>query len=225
MNLAERFGLQLAALLIAVALWFQVNGQGQGSLGVDAQLQVVGLPEGMVIINDLPDRVRVTVRGLRSRLRELRDEDVVAVLDASDIERPGVLERAIQPEAIRLPAGIRVERIQPDRLQLQIDRFVRRAVPVVARIELPEGWRADKVHVVPDHVFLEGPEVWLDALKEVATEPVRPELKAGDFDVSVGVESPSGKGIRLVEANLRVRVQGKLGPVQEQTKALEGGGE
>jgi len=35
------------AILIAVILWVQVHGEGEGSLSMDVALQVQGLPENM----------------------------------------------------------------------------------------------------------------------------------------------------------------------------------
>ncbi len=225
MRWLRRFALHFWALAIAVALWFQVNGQGRGTLSIDAPLQVVGLPEGMVVINDLPDHVRLTVQGLQSRLKKLRAGEVTAPLDASGIESPGVVERALRPDAIALPAGVTVEKIQPDRVQLQVDRVVRRAMPVRARIELPEGWEAVDVRTSPEKVELEGPEVWIEALGEVRTTPVSPQAAPGPFRLEATVESPSGKGIRVVDGERKITVRGVLRrkPAQAASQGAEAG--
>jgi len=209
-NVLKRFNLQIWAVLIAMALWLQVHGQGDGSLSMDVPLQVRGLPANMVIVNDLPDHVRLTISGLQTRLKELKQEDMVVPITVADITTPGVLERSLQISSITLPSGLRIQKIQPDRLELQVDRVVSRVVPVVAHLELPEGWNALAVSVNPGEVKLTGPEVWLDSLKEVNTGPVRPELKSGPFEARVGVESPSGKAIRLENAKAEFTVRGML---------------
>jgi len=208
----RRFSLQIWSVVIAVALWWQVHGQGEGSLlSIDVPLQVQGLPADMVVVNNLPDRVRLTVSGLKARMKELHQEELIVPLDVSDIDSPGVVERALQAELVQLPTGLRIEKIQPDRVQLQVDRVVTRLVPVAARLELPEGWLAKGVSVEPDQVSLIGPEVWLDALKQVETTPIRPaDPKNGPFEVKVGVESPTGKAIRLEDAKVQITVRGLL---------------
>jgi len=203
-------GLKLLAVLIAIILWVQVHGQGVGSLSMDVPLQVQGLPPDMVIVNDLPDHVRVTISGLQAQLASLKSTNVRVPLDASGLKEPGVVERALKVSAIRLPAGLTIEKLQPDRLQLQVDREVKREIAVKPRLELPEGWTALNVQVEPAMVALSGPEVWLDALANVETTAVHPEAKAGLFEVVVSVESPTGKAIRLVNSNTKFTVHGSL---------------
>jgi len=59
-------------------------------------------------------------------------------------------------------------------------------------------------------VVLSGPEVWLDSLSEVETTAIQPEFKAGPFEAVIGVASPTGKAIRLVNDNAKFRVRGIL---------------
>ncbi len=221
-TLMKRFNLQIWAVLIAIALWIQVHGQGDGSLSMDVSLQVQGLPAEMVLVNDLPDHVRVTISGLQSRLKELKQEDMIVPINVADITTPGVVERALNVASIALPSGLHIQKIQPDRLELQVDRVVTRFIPVRAHLELPEGWQARNVSVQPGEVRLTGPEVWLDALKEVETTPIRPELKHGPFEAQVGVESPSGKAIRLDDAKVQIAVHGILTQSRKNDEAVGG---
>ncbi|MFQ5581273.1 MAG: YbbR-like domain-containing protein [Mariprofundaceae bacterium] len=206
----RQIGLPFWSLAIAIILWLQVHGQGLGSLSMDVPLQVHGLSQNMMIVNDLPDHIRVTINGLQARLTALKPQDIHISLNASEITDPGVVERALKVSDIRLPVGLSIEKLQPDRIELQVDRVETRTVPVRVRLELPEGWQVKGVAVEPAEVSLSGPEIWLDALKEVETTPVRPELKIGLFEVKVGVESPTGKAIRLVNPKEEFTVRGML---------------
>jgi len=209
-ELLRRYKLHVWAMIIAVALWLQVHGQGEGSASLEIPLQVEGLPADMVIVNDLPDHVRVTVKGLQSRLKDLRQKALTMPLDVSDITTPGVVARSLQLTALSVPAGVRIEKVQPDRIELQVDRVITRSMPLHAHFELPEGWKVRLVSIVPIEVELAGPEVWLDSLSKVETTPIRPELKNGLFRVKTGVESPSGKAIRLVDSKIEIEVKGEL---------------
>jgi len=202
--------LHLWAILIAVVLWFQVHGQGAGTLTVEVPLQLQGLPQNMVVVNDLPDTVHVTVSGLQARLKTVNPQDVYVPFDASGLILPGVVERVVKASEVRLPAGLEIEKIQPDRLELQVDRVVTRAIGVFPRLELPEDWHAENVTIQPPEVQLSGPEVWLESLKEVETIAIQPEFKEGAFEAKVGVASPTGKGIRLVDAKAQFTVRGTL---------------
>lgn len=210
MSLLRRYNLHFWALIIAVALWLQVNGQGEGSVSLDIPLQVEGLPTDMMIVNDLPDHVRVTVKGLQSRLKEMRQKRLTMPLDVSDITTPGVVARSLQMAAVSVPVGLKIEKVQPDKIELQVDRLVTRSIQLHAHFELPEGWLVNALSIEPEAVELVGPEVWLDSLSKVETTPIRPELKDGFFKVKTGVESPSGKAIRLADANVDIEVTGEL---------------
>ncbi|EAU53602.1 YbbR-like domain-containing protein [Mariprofundus ferrooxydans] len=208
--LFRRYNLHFWAIMIAIALWLQVHGQGEGSLSMDVPLQVQGLPADMMIVNDFPEHVRVTIKGLQSRLKELRQQDLTVPLDVSDLTTPGVVERGMQLSSVVLPTGLRIEKVKPERLQLQVDRRVTRSIPVRAHFELPEGWQVTQVSIEPKQVKLTGPDVWLEALREVETTAIRPELKAGPIEAKTGVESPAGKSIRLANLKVEIVVRGVL---------------
>ncbi|RLL55008.1 hypothetical protein D8Y20_02090 [Mariprofundus sp. EBB-1] len=208
--LFRRYNLHFWAIAIALSLWLHVHGQGEGSVSMDVPLQVHGLPADMVIVNDFPDHVRVSINGLQSRLKDLRERNLSIPINASDLTTPGVVERAPQLSAVSLPVGLHIDKVQPDRLQLQVDRLVTRSIPIKASFELPEGWYVDDINIKPQQVKLTGPEVWLEPLREVDTAPIRLTLKEGAFKTSTGIESPSGKAIRLTDNNTEIIIQGTL---------------
>ncbi len=201
---------KLVALAIAILLWALVRGQGIGSSNIDVPLQVQGLPADLMIINDLPNSVQVTVSGPQTRLSELNAREVHAPLNAAGISGPGVEEKALNIDNIKLPAGLKVDRVQPDRVVLQIDRLIEREINIEPKVAAPSGWFVRDIKVVPSSALLKGPEVWLDALGSVKTSLIRPDAKPGSFEKSVGVESPAGKAIRLVNPDAKFKVRGSL---------------
>ncbi len=215
-------GLQLLAVLIAVALWLQVHGQGTVSISMDVPLQIEGLNADIAIVNNLPDHVRVTISGLQARLNTLRPGDIRVPLRLKHIEKPGVVDQALEITSIRLPAGLTATKLQPDRLQVQLDRVVKRAIALKAHVDTPKGWVARDISLQPAQVMLAGPEVWLDALSEVDTSLVHPEAKAGPFSFSVNVESPSGKAIRIVDAEKKITLRGVLVPAARHGNTSKG---
>lgn len=210
LTLLRRFHLHFWAIIIALALWIQVHGQGEGSLSLDVPLQVQGLPADMMLINDLPDHVKLTVKGLQTRIKELRQLSLTMPVDASDITSPGVVVRSLQLASVPLPIGVRIEKVQPDKLELQIDRVVKRSIQVTANYNPPGEWEAQILSIEPAQVELIGPEVWLEALKQVETTQLNPELKPGPFEIKAGVESPSSKAIRLADNKITITVKGVL---------------
>lgn len=206
----KQYSMHAISLLIATVLWMTVHGQGEGSVSYEVPLQVQGLHENLVIVNDLPDHVRITVSGLRSRLNMLNPASLHVPLDASFITAPGVIDLPIDANAVPLPVGLRVDRVYPDRVQLQVDRLVVREINIKPILELPVGFSVTGLTVDPPTAKLSGPEVWLDSLSYVETVPIRPNPVPGPFSLRVGLAAPAGKAIRLVNPDAKCVVQGRL---------------
>ncbi|MDQ6980832.1 MAG: CdaR family protein [Ghiorsea sp.] len=210
MKLMRVLGLPFWSLVIAVILWVQVHGQGMGSVRMDVALQVRNVPADMVIVNDLPDQVSVTISGLQAQLNALDAKSLFVSVDASSLSMPGVIEQALDVETIDLPVGLKIEKIQPDSVQLQVDHIVTRILDVVPAFDLPQGWEVHHVVVTPSIVKLSGPEVWLSTLNKVDTVAVRLSLQEGLFDVQAELVPLSGQGIHLLEKDLSIRIRGEL---------------
>jgi len=210
MSIFRRFALPFWSVVIAVVLWIQVHGQGMGSLRMDVALQVRDVPADMVIVNDLPDQVSITVTGLQTQLNALDAKDLFVSVDASDLNLPGVVEQALDIEGIDLPVGLKVEKIQPDTLQLQVDHITKRTLNVATVFDLPQGWTAEHVVVTPANAEMIGPEVWLGTMDEIETAPLRLDLKQGLFDVDATLVPLTEKGIHLTNEDLVIRVRGEL---------------
>lgn len=203
-------GLPFWSVLIALVLWIQVHGQGMGSVRMDVALQVRDVPTDMVIVNDLPEQVSITVTGLQAQLNSLDSKQLFVSVDASALNMPGVIEQALNVDTIDLPVGLRVERIQPDSVQLQVDHIVKRSLAVEPVFDLPHGWEVKRVEVVPAEAILSGPEVWLSTLSQVETTAIRLDLIQGLFEVTTTLISLSGQGIHLQDAETKVMVRGEL---------------
>ncbi len=198
------------ALSIAVLLWFQVHGQGESTLSMDVALQMRGLPPDMVLINDLPDHVKVTISGLQARLKSLDEKSLFLVISAGDVHEPGVIERPVDTTSLRLPPGLTVDKIQPDRFELKIDRLIRKAVDVDVRFDLAEGWEVEDVRVHPSRVTLVGPEIWLEPLSQVPTEDLRPPLRPGPVELRASLAIPAEKAVKLLQPETKFLVHAVL---------------
>jgi hypothetical protein len=210
MAILRYLGLPFWSILIAIVLWAQVHGQGMGSLRMDVALQVRDVPTDMVIVNDLPDQVSITISGLQAQLNLLEANDLFVSVDASALNMPGVIEQALDVDAIELPVGLSVEKIQPDSVQLQVDHIVTRTLDIISIFDLPQGWEVNHVVITPSVVKLSGPEVWLSTLNKIETAALRLDLTQGLFDANTTIVPLSGKGIHLLEKDLVIRVRGEL---------------
>ncbi len=210
MHFIHRFALPFWSILIAVVLWLQVHGQGMGSVRMDVALQVRDVPSGMMIVNDLPEQVSITIQGLQAQLNILDGQSLFVSVDASLLNLPGVIEQALDVDSINLPMGLKVEKIQPDSVQLQVDHVVTRSLDISPIFDLPQGWTVERVVAAPAYVKLSGPEVWLSTLNQVETVAIRLKHQPGIFNVSSTLVPLSGKGIHLLDKDLEIQVRGVL---------------
>jgi len=225
MGILKPWMLHVWAVLIAVILWIQVHGEGEGSLRLDVPVQLQGLPEKMVVVNNLPSEVRITVKGLQARLKTLQAKNIFIPLNVSDLTEPGVTQRPFDLEAVRLPTGVIIEKIQPDHLELQVDRIVTRTVAVKPQFNLPEAWKVQMLSVQPAMAHIQGPEVWLESLSSVDTLPLKLNLTEGDFHVKAEIVVPTGKSVHLEENDNGFMVRGTLSKAAPELIAPAGKGE
>ncbi len=207
---SSTMGMKCLAVLVAVFLWWQVHGRGMGSVTLDVPLQLQGLPKSMMVINDVPDKVRITVSGLQSRLAAASFEKLVLPLDVSTIHEPGVVKRELTLDSMMLPSGLRLERVRPDQLELQVDHLATRVLPIHADIDLADGWHIEQLKLQPEQVSVSGPEVWLESVGSLTTVQLHLPRIEGPFSLEVHVLAPAGKALRLKKQDQVIRVSGVL---------------
>lgn len=192
--ITENLGLKITSLVIGIALFGMVRGAGTVQRTIEVGL-VARLPPTStrrVLLTDLPDKVKVTVRGSPSLVAALRPEELGPVqIDVSDGRRSSVL---IEPSLFRLPAGVVIQQIQPSALQLNWDTLMERDVPVRAQIMgTPEtGTRlVGPIEVSPAVIRVSGPALYVDPMASVRTDPIDISgLGPGRYERRLPLEPP-----------------------------------
>ena len=188
-------GLKLLALALAVVFWLQVAGQPVVERGIDVPLGFENVPELLYVGGDLPDNVRVRVRGAANIVSGLQPGDVVAAIDLAG-ERLG-RRRLFDMFAgrVRVPFGVEVTQVFPSTITVSLESAgVPRAVTVVPDMQgrPAEGFAVGRISTTPATVQVVGPESRLAGLTEALTEPVSIDGASGRVQatVTVGVADP-----------------------------------
>ena len=168
-------GLKLLSLALAVTFWIQVAGQPVVERGIDVPLGFENIPEFLYVGSDLPDSVRVRVRGAANIVSGLQPGDVVAAIDLAG-ERPG-RRRLFDMFAgrVRVPFGVEVTQVFPATITVSLESAGEpRAVTVVPDVQgaPAEGFAVGRISATPATVEVAGPESRLAGLTEALTEPV-----------------------------------------------------
>jgi YbbR domain-containing protein len=169
--LAENIGLKLFSLVVSIALFGIMHGSeaGQRSLYVPVVVLLPSEESNKVLVDEVPDKVKVTLSGSRSVINSIDRVDAVQV-DLRDA-RPYY---SFEPEAFGLPAGIKVE-VNPARLALKWESRLEQKVLVRAQLvgsPDPALELVGKVSITPGKVLISGPRSKVEALREVPTEAI-----------------------------------------------------
>lgn len=211
---------KIFACFLAVLIWGWV--QSEQIVEERARVRIVWkFPEGLVPVEDPIDDVAVTIQGVQTWVRAARRQDLSLSIDVSGAqEGPLQLDLSDRP-IVGLPAQVRVLNVLPTRLDIELDRLLRRTVALVpaTRGELAPGFKLGKVRVEPDRVELTGPAQAIRGLAEVSTQPVDLSGLREDATFQVGLALPRGQVTtsRTVQTTVHVQIVSITGE-----RALEG---
>jgi YbbR domain-containing protein len=186
-------GLKFLSLLAAFALWLFVNGGARDSeSALQISLQLQNLPGHLMIVSPQISMVDVRVSGPRALLSRINPSELAIGLDLSGV-RPGKAVFRVLADQLNLPRGVRIVRLTPSEVTLELARIGHRVLPV--RLEVTgkpaNGLRVTETRVVPDTVEVTGPMEGVDALKVVETVPIDvSDATLGLLERDVALEQP-----------------------------------
>ena len=201
----RNLGLKLLALAAAVGLWWFVTGERNSQVAFAVPLGIRNVPPGMTISNRLTDRVEVRLAGPAALIAGLRERDVTAEIELAG-RGEGRWTLYLSEGTVRVPAGVRVQRIDPIAVDVVLARLERRSVPVGVRLGgSPQARRRiAKIVVDPPRVDVEALPEEFSRMTSVWTEEVVPEPAEGVYSARARVELTE-KHARIV-GNPTVRV-------------------
>ncbi len=195
----NNLGLKLLSVVLAVLLWAVVLGEQKIELTVSIPLEIKDLPRNLVLVNEPIDTLHVRLRGPRTLVMTLGPREVaLGGLPKTFAEGENLVP--IRPEAVRVPRGIEVVEVNPNRVRVVLDAIVEREVEVSPRVEgIPaKGFVLRRVTSSPAHIRMTGPKNELRRLARVYTLPISLEGHSASFTTRAMLEPP-GRQIRTLE--------------------------
>lgn len=207
----ENYPLKLLALGFAIALFSVVHSDqdAQRSLYLDVVALLPPAGSDKILVSTLPARVKVTLRGSRSRLAALDHDDFAPV--QMDLRDPGRQFFRFNPGSISVSGPFRVVAVEPSSVQLTWR--ARSEVSLPARVKLhgsPESGFSVKrpLTVTPANVMVAGPQEEVSALHEVYTEEISVDgLAAGVHERRARLEPLPGHVAYVDQNSVTVRVE------------------
>ena len=163
----------MLAVALAALLWLTVAGDHVVERSMRVPLEFRNVPTALEIVGDPPTAVDVRLRGSSALLARIEPREIVAVLDLGSA-RPGSRMFHIRNDEVSAPYGVEVAQVLPGTIALDLEKSVRRTVPIVPVVdgEPAPGFVVGRVSVDPATVEVSGPESRLRQLTGATTEPV-----------------------------------------------------
>ncbi len=197
--------LKLIALAFSITLWSFVVGQEKAEIGLSIPLEIINLPPNLVIANDIPSNVEIRVFGPRSIIRNIAAQNLTKVIDLKDAS-PGKMVIHLAADDFSLPGGVKVLRIKPSIIEIELQPLLRKTVPVRPTLvnKPAPGYEVEKVIVQPLATQISGPAKEVSKIKELVLSPV--DL-TGARSTFTAIATPNLQKLRIsVEGTSKFRV-------------------
>lgn len=221
-------------LLLSILFWFLTVMNREYVTSISYPVRYIRFPEKKVLVNDIPDRLELTVNaGGYTLLRyKLQSRIAPIIFDVNSFSLntvtgdPSTLyiltSYAKDRIAGQLSSEIEILNINPDSLFFQFADMVSKKVPVEPDLRISfekQYMQVGPCLVEPDSVTISGPEMVIDTIEAVATEPVilsdvnrsfdreleMQPLNKIEFDpLEVWIQVPVEK---FTEASLKVQIE------------------
>lgn len=199
----QQLTILIACFLIAVALWFLRALENEYVTHVEHPVRYFNLPEKMIALNPLPQRISLEVRGLGfSVLRHNWNFsktplaiDLRKLKSAAGKKKKGFVEYlplnqyyndfTTQLKDLKVVASI------PDTLVVRFAARKTRNIKVIPSFIYEPGSSIipdSLVKIHPPTVEVEGPDLILDTIHDLRTQPIKVNRKSASFSISLGLE-------------------------------------
>ena len=204
----QNLGLKVVALALAVAAWWFVAGESKVLISFTVPLEIRNVPKGLTMTNKPERQVEVRLSGPSSLLSGMRPSEISAGVDLS-AGRAGRQYFTLDDRAVKVPSGIKVQRIFPSSIEVILDRTERRIVPVVPRIGggAAVRRRIARVEVVPPKVEVEALPDEFSRIQSVYTEEIVPDVDGEGYSTTARMELREPHAKIVGNPSVRVKIQ------------------
>ena len=200
----EHMDLGLAAavcVLCMTAVWFSFAKGMETLTSVEVPLEYMNRDARMQILSTSANSVRLYLSGSTTLISSLRPDQVKAKLDLQDAVN-GENSYLLARENIVMPPGVRLNRIEPSLVTVNLDIPVSKPLPVQVDWvgSLDGDLILEDVTVKPDQVVIVGAGRIIDTLSTIYTEKVSLDQIQGSGYVTVNLAF-GAPGVRVVDGD------------------------
>lgn len=164
--------LKLLSLFFAVFMWYFVAGEDNVDMTVKVPVEVINLPQDLIIANDYKKELEVTVSGPRGLIRDMTGV-VSRTVDLSDAKQGPVVIKN-DTKFIPTPWGVKVLRAKPSEFILQLDKLIEKKLTIhaVTTGQVPKGYNLVSVQLEPPEITITASEAIIGEESIINTLPL-----------------------------------------------------
>jgi len=187
--LLHNIGWKILSLAIAMGLWLIVAREPSIATSINVPIQFKNMSDDLDISSELPERVRVEVRGPSGRLTPENLAQTSVLLDLSTVAGPGERTFTFGERNVKMPPGLNFYKAVPSQLTVSFEHLMYKNVPVRVRYGTgpPDGYAIVKRSVNPQSVRIVGPESRVQKIESVSTDPVDLSNVIGQAEIGVHI--------------------------------------
>jgi hypothetical protein len=117
--LLQNWRLKLLAFAISISLWATYTAEPFADVGFTVPVAFINLPAGVTVAGDVPNTVRVRLRGRPALLRRVDPADLRVTIDMAKAG-DGEVPVRLTPEMVEAPDGTDVILVTPSQFRVKL---------------------------------------------------------------------------------------------------------
>jgi len=203
------YQVKLVVLVVAIFIWFYVITENIYDHSIDVPIVITSLSDDKVVINPIPKRVKLKVRGTGKSLIALSMGGIAkVVLDLTDVETRRTF--VLSPKDVTLSRQFTQLQIQeivtPDTVTVVLADYRSKRVPIRPLINphLAPGYtRVGDIETDPDSITVSGAAPLIANIESVATVAREYDHVRFDFSETIPLDLPPD-GVAFSHTEVRV---------------------
>lgn len=165
--------LKLISFCFALFLWYFVVGEDKIDKTITIPVEILNLPADLIISNQYKEDLEITVTGPRGLIRNLGQQHIYRPIDLGRA-KPGTRLFQNTEDTITLPRGVRLLRVKPTDIILQLDKLIKKNIPIHPIIagKPPTGYELASVNLDPPTIPVTGPQALMSQYDSIDTVPI-----------------------------------------------------
>ena len=185
--------LKILSIVIAVSLWLSLMSGEYQEFNVYTPVRLKNNMQGEFVAVTSDSHVNVFAKAPQGIIRNLDYNAVAIEVDVASLGFGDTYHR-LTPSEIRLPSGLELVRVEPEGINITVDKLVKKSAKVVPTFigDPHAGFIVGNVTVYPEYVDIQGAANKLASISSIETKPVNLSGKSEGITYSIGMKDTDG---------------------------------